>query len=76
MEKKIIKNKDDGVFIWCNSKYLHVTDQNPRRIINLDNNLMMVLYWCYIFYGLMNIGNQNETNIWVFGYKNRLVYQI
>ena len=76
-----IKNKDNECFRWCHIRLLNPQDKDPQRIKRSDKEYINKLDYSGIEFPVTvkqynKIENQNQINIYVFGYENKQQYPI
>ena len=66
---------DNECFKWCLFRYLHPADHHPGRIRKIDRLIVDKLYSQNI-YNILTKLIKNSINISVFGFENKVRYQI
>ena len=76
-----IQNDDNKCFLWCHIRHLNLIDKNPQRITKKDKELVSKLNYERINFPVSKkdyckIEVQNKICIYVFCYKNKVVYRV
>ena len=76
-----LKNEDNECFRWCHIRYLNPQEVRPERIKRTDKKIVQELNYQGVDFPVVSkdynkIEEQNNINIYVFGYENKQFYLI